>query len=42
MCERFEGRRVLRPGAAAEIAERHASGREDWSAYLWLLLALEG
>ncbi|MBI4881279.1 MAG: asparagine synthase (glutamine-hydrolyzing), partial [Planctomycetes bacterium] len=38
---RFAARRILRPGAARELLDRHMSGSEDWSAYLWLLLMLE-
>jgi len=38
---RFEQRRLLRAGAAADLLARHRAGREDWSAYLWLLLILE-
>ncbi len=39
--ERFAARAVLRRGAARELVARHRSGREDWSSYLWVLLALE-
>ena len=39
---RFEQRRLFRAGAGQELLSRHLSGREDWSAYLWLLLVLEG
>ncbi len=38
---RFASRRILKAGAARELLERHLSGKEDWSAYLWLLLMLE-
>lgn len=39
--ERFSAREILREGAALELLDRHRSGREDWSSYLWLLLVLE-
>ncbi|MFG0315761.1 MAG: asparagine synthase (glutamine-hydrolyzing) [Planctomycetota bacterium JB042] len=41
LSDRFAGRRWLADGAAAELLDRHASGREDWSSYLWLLLVLD-
>ncbi|MFH0947006.1 MAG: asparagine synthase (glutamine-hydrolyzing) [Planctomycetota bacterium] len=38
---RLEERRLFRQGAARELIERHRSGKEDWSAYLWSMLVLE-
>lgn len=41
LSERQTRRRVFAPGALRDLLERHASGREDWSQYIWLALVLE-
>lgn len=41
LSERMTRRRVFAPGALRDVLERHATGREDWSQYIWLALVLE-
>jgi len=41
LSQRFAARGILRAGAAQHLWSRHQSGREDWSAFLWILLALD-